>query len=242
MAARKSLSDLRTAVRDNLDESTASFWTNAELNRFINRAKDKVWVEVRKLKLDFFEKSLASTAGSQTILGETYDPTNLRVTVGGSTMTLPPDFHELKYLEVITSGHEDVVFRYLDLANPLFRRLRAMTDNTAPSEFRFDVYGTSYSNQILVYAPKSDTLLDTRLFYVYKPADLSADADELDMPDPLYIAVEEYATTRAQLKDRDELAAVWQQMGNKTVADLVGAAARQTQDIECAQSAFEDDL
>ena len=53
MAHRKALSDLRTAVRDNLDEASASFWSNAQLLRFINRAKDRVWVEVRKLKEDF---------------------------------------------------------------------------------------------------------------------------------------------------------------------------------------------
>lgn len=224
------------SIRSNLDEATASFWTDAELLAFANRAKDKVWVEVRKLKgNDFFTKTLASTASNpQTILGETYDPAALQVTVDGTELTLPHDFHELKMLEVITTGHTDVRFYHRDIAHRDFRDAREIAAGLTPGAFVFDIYG----ERTLVYAPKSNVALDTRLFYVYKPADLTTGADALDMPDPLYMAVEEYTTTRAQLKDRDELAAVWQQMGNKSVVDCLGAFTRQTQDAVFVEDAW----
>lgn len=225
MALRKTRAELLTAVRSNLDEATASFWSDTELYNFINRAKDKVWIEVRKLKADFFVKNLDTDDGSVTLHGESFDTSTLAISVGGTEITLPHDFHEMKYIEVTTSGYEDVRFYHRDITHPDFRAKRALTDNQTPTHFYFDVYG----ERTLIYTPKSSVALNLRIFYVFKPADVDG-STSLDMPDPLYLAVEEYATTRAQLKDRDETAAVWQQMGNKTVLDCLGAMTRQIQD------------
>lgn len=235
MAQAKTRAELLTAVRSNLDESTASFWTDTELYNFLIRAKDKVWMEVTKLQENFFTRVLNSTGGSVTILGATYATSNLGITVGGSTLTLPGDFASLKSLEVITSDYEWVPFYPMDMSSPTFLALRADTTQRGPTVFYYDIYGLT----TLLYTPLSNTALDTRLTYVYRPADMSASVD-LDMPDPLYMAVEEYATTRAQLKDRDETSAVWQQMGNKTVVDCLNAMTRQNADPVFVRGAYEE--
>lgn len=235
MAQAKTRAELLAEVRANLDEATASFWTDAELYRFLIRAKDKTWMEVVKLQENFFTRVLSSTDGTVTILGASYATSGLAVTAGGSTLTLPGDFASLKSLEVITAGYEYVRFGQRDLARPEFLALRADTTQRPPSAFYFDIYGLT----TLLYTPLSSTALDTRLTYVYRPADMSGSVD-LDMPDPLYMAVEEYATTRAMLKDRDDTAAVWNQMGNKTVVDCLSAMTRQIQDPVFVRGDYED--
>lgn len=233
MAQAKTRAELLAAVRSNLDEASSSFWTDAELYNFLIRAKDKTWMEVTKLQENFFTRTLASTDGSVTILGSSYATSGLAITAGGGTLALPPDFASLKALDVITSGYEYVQFYKRDLADPDFRALRADTSQRVPNAFLFDIYGLT----TLLFRPLSSVALDTRLYYVYRPADMSGSVD-LDMPDPLYMAVEEYATTRAMLKDRDDTAAVWQQMGNATVLNCLSAITRQIQDPVFVQDAY----
>ena len=233
MAHRRTLSDLRLAIRDNLDESTAAFWTNAQLNRFINRAKDRAWTEVRKLKSDYFLTNRVSTDGTVTILGESYDTASFQIPTGNTfTRTLPPDFTEMKRIEVTTSTYEDVQFQHVDYAHPEFRALRSITDDQSPDYFIFDIV----AERTMVYAPRSDTALDLRIWYVPIVADLTTDTDTLEMPWPLYKAVEEFATSGALKMDRDPNAAVWEASGNATVANAFGAHARQIQDPEFVES------
>ena len=229
MAHRKTLSAMRTAVRDNLDEDTASFWTNPQLTRMINRAKDRVWVEVRKLKDDYFLLNRSSTDGTVTILGESYATSSFQIPSGNTfTRTLPPDFSEMKRIEVITSDYEDVQFFYRDFADFNFRSLRAITSDQTPSSFLFDIV----AERTLAYAPRSSIALDLRLWYVPILADLSDDGNEMEMPHPLYLAVESYATATAQIKDRDGNAAVWENRAKAHIAEMFGGHARQTQDPE----------
>ena len=53
--------DIRTAVRDDLDEASAAFWSDSLLNRYINRSLR--WVHNRILSFDdaFFEKEVTVT-------------------------------------------------------------------------------------------------------------------------------------------------------------------------------------
>lgn len=228
MSHRKTLSDLRTAVRDNLDEATASFWTDAKLNRTITRAADAVWTEVRKLKgEDYFQVTRDSTAGTTTILGETYSLASFQIVAGTTqSVTLPPDFSEMKLVETITSGYEYVRWDFLDLADPDFRALRRITEQITPGSFVFDIT----DERTMVYAPRTNTTLDLRLTYTQIMPALSTDADELEMPHPLYLAVEELATARAQMMDRDPNAKAWFEWARNSVANALGSSTRQLQD------------
>ena len=245
MAYRRLLSDLRTAVRDNLDEATASFWTNAQLNRFLTRAADAVWMECRKLKADFFLLQRTSTDGSVTIYGDSYTTSSFAIVAGTTDYTLPMDLAELRRIDATTSGYESVVFRHADLATSTMRAYRAQTTNQDPTVIWFDVIG----ERTLTIAPKCSVALDLRLWYVPRTMifstagaslmDFATDTDELALPHPLYLAVEEMATMRAQLMDRDPSATNWEQMAERTVRRFFGAHARQSQDPEVVEGVFE---
>lgn len=245
-AWRRTASQMETAVRTNLDEATAAFWTQANIWTFLTRAAHAVGTEVRKLKADYFLKSLESDDGSVTIYGESYATSSFAIVAGTKEYTLPGDLLELKAIECITSGYEGVQFQHLDLASKHFRSARAITDNQPPVNFFFDIVG----ERTLTIAPKSDTALDLRLWYVSSVVlestagasimDISATTDQLVIPHPGYMAVEEVATARALLKDRDVTAAVYAQLADASVARLFSANARQTQDPEYAVGIFED--
>ena len=236
MAHHKTLEQLRTSVRDRLDESTASFWTNAQLDRYINRAKDRVWNRVKALKEDYFSISRSSTDGSLTILGETYAASSFALVAGTRSYTLPPDFSEMKLIEVITSNYEDTRFIYRDLAHPDMRAMLEVTDNQTPTQFLFDII----AERTMIIAPKSDTALDLRITYVQVFPDMTTSSDELTMPHPLYLSVEEYATMFALRQDRSPDAAMYESSGDKIIAEMFGAHARQTQDTESAVGYLSD--
>lgn len=230
MAHHRTLSQLRTAVRDNVDESTAAFWTNASLTRYLNRAKDRVATEVRKLKDDFFTVTRTSGDGALTILSESYSASSFAIVAGTSTYTMPPDLLELKLIEVTTSGYETVRFIHRDLTHHDMRAAMQITDNVSPSVIYFDLIG----ERTMRIAPKSDTALALQITYVQTFADLSDDSDELTMPYPLYLAVEEYATASAMMQDSNPNAAAHEARGRQIIEDFFGAHSRQTQDVEVA--------
>lgn len=226
MANHKLLSDLRTAVRDVLDESTAAFWTDAQLNRYINRAKDRVWNEVRKLKKDYFMVTRTAADGALTILGESFTASTLAVSAGGTSITLPQDFATMKLIQVTTSGYESVRFLHRDLAHPDMRAALEVTSQQTPDTFYFALI----AERTLRYAPLSNTALTLSMSYIQRFADLSADADELTMPHPFYLAVEEYAIASAMLQDDDAAAATHEARAKQIVLDATGADERQDQD------------
>lgn len=236
MALRKTLLNLRTAVRDNLDEVSPSFWSDAQLLRSINRARDRVWTEVKRLKDDYFLVSRTSLDGTLTILAESYAATSFQIVAGTKEYALPFDVSELKLIECLTSGYEHVRFVHHDLASPEVRALRELTTSQSPSLFAFDLIG----ERTLTIAPASDTTLNLRLWYVPILDDLVADTDTLQMPHALYTAVEEFATARSLVQDRAAEAATWEQMGLATVQRFMGAHRRQTQDPEMVRLYMED--
>jgi hypothetical protein len=137
----------------------------------------------------------------------------------------------MKLVECITSGYEEVVFHYRDMASAEFRSLLRLTDSPTPNEFLFDIFKEPPAMRVV---PTSDTALNLRITYVQLIADLSSDSDVLTMPMPLYLAVEEYATAMALKQDRSPDAGAYEAGGDKIIAEMFGAHHRQTQDVEIA--------
>lgn len=232
----KTLSDLRTAVRDALDEPTPARWANAQLDRYLNQAMFRVWNEVRRLRKDYFVRALASTDETVQVLCENYDTANLAVTVNGTTMELPADFAELVLFEVTTSGREQLRFVWRAMTDPLFRAAREQTTAQDPDIFYFDIY----DSRTLIYAPLSSVALDTRLFYVFRPAELSGDDTEMEMPAPLDLAVVWYAVASAMAQDLAPEAALYEQRAKSVIAEMVATDSRVNQDPQTAISAYAD--
>jgi len=234
----KTLLSLRTMIRDSVDEDTASFWTDAQLNRYINKSKDRVWSRIRELKDDYFDVVRSSTDGALTILGESYNASSFKIVAGTTDYTLPPDFVEMRLIEVITSGYEWVRFTFKRMNDRAFRDWRAITDNMTPDEFLFTLFKEPPAMSVV---PKSDTALDLRITYVQVIPDLSSDTDRLTLPHPLYLAVVDYATASALKQDRSPDAAAHEASGDKIIAEAFGASDRQTQDVQTAAGYLESE-
>lgn len=239
MAANKTLSQLITAVRENVDEAVESFWSDVRITNAINRAKDRVWLEIRKLKADFFDVTRSSTDGSVTILGASYATSSFAIVASATTRdyTLPPDLAELHLIEVITSGYEYVRFVPRNLSHPDMQGALRMVGTLSPSQF---YYALLAANTLRV-APYSATALDLRLTYVAQQADFdpAVTTATLDLPHPTYLAVIEFATAIALKQDRNPDAAAFEASGGNIITTYFGAFARQTQEVEIATSYLE---
>ena len=230
----KTLAAMRLLVRDQLDEASASFWTDAQLLRYLNRAKDRVWTRLRALNEYYCTVTRTSTDGALTIQGESYAASAFRIVAGTSDYALPPDFDSMSTIEVITPGYEDLNITRLDINGPEFRGARSLVDNQSPSgEIYFDII---QEPAVMRIAPKTDVTLDLRITYVQTLADLSADTDRLLLPNPLYLAVADYTTMFALRQDRSPDAGTYEQSGDKIIAEKFGSDFRQTQDISVARS------
>ena len=234
MPLRKTLLELRTACRNRLDEVSPSFWSNADLNDFLNGAKDRCVQEVRKLRQDYFVVTRTSLDGPVAVLSETYDCAGFRVVPGTRDYTLPPDFQELVSNRCVTSGFEWLRLSYRQHTDPDFRRA---LEETAPQTPQ---YYTLLGERTWRIAPLSDATLDVALTYVLVVPDLTSDTSTLEMPHPLYLAVREYAVAEALMKDHSPDAAAWEAKGNATIALFLGANTRQDTDTPVVHGYLEE--
>ena len=235
MALRKTLGEMVTAIRTNLDEVAPSFWAAADIPQFVNRSKDRVAMEVRKARQDYFEVTRTSLDAVVVILGETYDPASFRLVAGTRDYTLPPDVMELVSNHCLTSGMEQGRrLAYRRHTDPDFRRAMAETTPQVPRFY------TLVGERTWRVAPTPDATYDVELTYVAVVPDLTVSASALEMPHPLYMAVEQYATAEALMKDHSPDAAAWEAKGNATIALFLGANERQETDTPVVHSLFED--
>ena len=234
MALRRTLLEMVTAVRSNLDEISPSFWTTADIPQYLNRAKDKCWLEVRKADLGYFEQTRDSLDGVVSILGESYDCTSFRIVPGVRDFTLPPDFATLVSNRCVTSGFEWLRLSYRRHSDPDFRAALEETQARTP------IYYTLLGERTWRIAPLSDATYDFGLTYVYVVPDLTSNPSTLEMPHPLYMAVEQYATAEALMKDHSPDAAAWEAKGNATIALFLGTTARETTDTPVVTGYLED--
>lgn len=236
MALRRTLAQLVAKTRQNLDEVSPSFWTPDNVTAAINRAKDRVWTEVRKAQQDFFAVTRSSTDGTLTILGETYPASSFAIAPSVRDYTLPPDCVELREIECLTTGWEQVRFSKRTLADPQFRTALSRITPEQPGGFLYAVLG----ERTMRVVPLSDMALDLRLTYIAVVPDLVATTDLLEMPYALHGAVEEYATADCLMGDRAPESAAWEARGNSSIARFLGANERATTEPEYVIGYLED--
>ena len=215
----KTLLQLRTAVRTALDEATPSFWSNENIRLFLNNAKDRCWLEIRKAREDYFNTTSTFTSAPNVI-----------------DYTLPADFSEMRAFRCVTSGYEWLSPHYREQTHPDFRSALAETQATTPGH----LYYTLLAARTLRLVPKTDVTLSWSIDYVSSPPDLVAEADVLDLSHPLYKAVQEFAAAEAMQMDRDPNAASYEARGNATIALWLGVNDRQSTDVPHVAGFLED--
>jgi hypothetical protein len=156
------LSQLRSRVRNLLAEAQADFYTDSQIDRWINDGVEELWKTLRTEKEDLFVKVLKSTDSSVFILDRTFDPSTLRITSGVVSYTLPPDFIQLKYIRPISSSYSFTRFYPTDVASNIFDYLAASSVRGSTA-FVYDIVGRD-----LVIAPQPSISIDIELGYVYR--------------------------------------------------------------------------
>lgn len=156
------LLQIRTKARRKLDELTATFWSDDELNDYINETYRKVW----QLLIDDSNRKALKT-------------TNLSLVANTREVALPSDFVKARLLEHLV-GTIYYPCKY-------YERYDTVTgDNTSPFSIVGDQYSYAYSflgdNIILEPTPFDSETSTLRLTYFYVPTELSDDADEPDIP------------------------------------------------------------
>lgn len=183
-------STIVTRVRNNLQESTARLWTDAEILDKVNGAYKDLWRAINNTYQNYWL---------------TVDITSMSIAANGTTVTgVPSDFTTLKGMEPLTQSlARTLKFTYRDYNHPDFIEARTMdaVDPTAINEMFVAVTsrGGPVSAPTIHVAPSPTSAITLRVSYVPTQADLAA-GDNNPIPGESDKAVEYYATAYALAK------------------------------------------
>ena len=170
------LSDIRDRVRAFLKEPTATFWSDAELNNWINEAQIEVVNAVNDLALTKFQQESYITADGAS---EQYE--------------LPSDYLRGLSLE----DNSGTSYRFLPI-NLYLKKEEALS-------YKENAIFSIWNNAIYVWKNGAVVPVDTQihLFFIRRPADLVADTDETELPEQFIPALIYNTVVKALLKEEN---------------------------------------
>lgn len=191
------LSSLETVVRRHLKESSANFWSSAELVQHFNDGIQNLWGAV----IDLFEEHYL-----------TIDVTNVSLAVDGTSLTgVPADTYRVHLIEprdTTSSGTAPhTIFVPREYNSPEFANARAISAQDPGSGLRiyYQVTGVGYpvGTPTIQTAPKISTALNLR--FVYVPGiGVKVAADDNPIPGQSDQALIAYCTAFALAKEQED--------------------------------------
>jgi hypothetical protein len=180
----KTQAAILTSIRDRLDETTATFWTDAQLRRWVN------------------EGALDVARRTETI----QDRDDISVTAGTREYSLPVDCLRVYRVEYRVTGNDEafnLTFRQFNAMDEIWYTQQAITSNIP---LYYTIWGFSPSNKIVIYpVPGNDGSL--KVFNYRMPAELATDgsaaATVIEIPNGWENLLVDYAEYHALRKDRD---------------------------------------
>lgn len=215
-----SLTTMTTLIRDNLDEATASYWTDAEIQRKIVRRFRELWSRIIGIRDDWFKSSTAAT-----------------VTLVSGTLkyALAADFYRVATIRTTTSGKESVQWIWMSCKDPRFvEGQRADVTYSDPGIIYYDIEGVT--NIVVSPLPRA-TLVGSMEYYTI-PTDPTT---TFVLPDPILRYVEAGATADCLAKGPVGLLDYWRSETTTAWGILLPilAAPRSGQNNSHALSPFE---
>jgi hypothetical protein len=143
----------------------------------LNLAKDKIWALIVANDMDekwFVEQSQFGDSGAANYF--------TAMLAGFDTFDMPRDFHQLKAINVTTSGKEDYTFTRGSVGDDAWKlRREDMIAGTVFRDVLYDIVGPSPGSLVVPYALPE--LLEAVIFYSASSLDWTDDADEVtDFP------------------------------------------------------------
>ena len=161
---------LRLALYDaeavNLDGTTHRSLVESELLAWAQEGHHLLYAKLRQANQDFGLVTRQSTDADLRWHGVTYDPGSFALTTTARTYTLPPDFIEMRQIRAITSGEEERVFEWRDLAHPLsVESARRESTSTSEGTLYWDVVG----ERTLRLPQPPSVAMDIEISYIARP-------------------------------------------------------------------------
>lgn len=169
--------ELRTLALSLLDDDASGYFTEPQMNVFLNNAQNSVQKQLINCGQNYALKCVTTT-----------------LVVSQRNYELPDDFKKVNRLEVITSGSVPNE-SYQALTPITLNQQDLMTTGTATP----CAYYISKNSLFLVPAP--DTALTLRLTYTYLLPDMTQDSDVPDVPEAYHELIALYAARDGFIKD-----------------------------------------
>lgn len=231
------ISAIETQARRHLIETTASFWTSAELVDIIAKGCLDLWRPIVDLKQEYYL---------------TVDPTHVTMEANATTLTgVPPNVHKVYLIEPLDNGsngaNQGLHFDPLDYNDPKFRAARASA-STDPSNgviyYAVTGQGAPVAAPVIYVAPTVSSRLTLRFCYVpvLAVSDLTAE-NPVPIPGEADNALIAWTVAFARAKEREDRSPdpEWLTIyGTEKQNLLQSLGLRQLQEPEFVKGTFED--
>ena len=176
------LSELRTATRNLLNEEVPGFWSDAQLNSYINLGVLRVNSIISGIREDFFTVSATFV-----------------MTAGTSLYALPSDCRFVRRIEIYDPTDPNSIIKIDEMKFP---RLEAngdwlFTQNAQPKKF------VLINNQMR-FLPIPDSTYNIRIYYDARPVTLADDADAPTAPEDFHDLIVFWACILAKKQNEDD--------------------------------------
>lgn len=229
------ISAIETKVRLRLNETTALYWSSAELVGIISDGARDLWRDTVDLKAEHYF---------------TRDATNVSMAANGTTLTgVPADIHKVYLIEPRdtseSSSNRGVFFKPLEYNDQLFRSARSQSA-VEPSDcviyYSVTGQGSPVAAPTIYVAPKITSAMNLTFVYVPTLGDLTA-ASNVPIPGEADSALVAWTVAFARAKERDDRSPDprWLEIyGTEKQHLLQSLGLRQLQEPTYVKALFED--
>lgn len=221
MAFTDTLTSMTTLIRDNLDESAAGYWQDAEIQRKIVRRMRELWSRIISIRDDWFKSVV---------------PATITLVSGQLKYALPSDFFRVCTIRTTTSGKQAVAWVWMSCKDPRFvEGQRADVTYSDPGIIYYDIEGVD--NIVVSPLPQLGAVVGSMEYYTM-PTDPTT---VFALPDPFLRYIEAGATADCLAKGPVGMLSYWQVELQNAWAILLPilAAPRSGQNNSYATSPFE---
>lgn len=186
------------AVRGDLHEFTPLLFRDTDLLIWLNDGIQAVASATHAVNKDWLSRRMISTDAAETIHGESYDPSSLRLVADVGLYTLPPNVIQIRSLEPATQAQRDLGTQFLPRSSTHFEFLRQarMSYSQQPTRFYYTAVGVRQIRIVPVLVTGS-TSMDVELWYVALPSRLVMGAAFTGTPLQTVNVVKAYMVWRA---------------------------------------------
>ena len=192
------ISSIETQARRHIIETTASYWSSAEIIDIIAKGIKDLWRDMVDLKQEHFF---------------TRDNTNVSLAANTATLTgVPSDVHKIYLIEPrdisSSSSNKNLIFKPLDYNHPLFQAARS-EDDVDPDDtiiyYAPTGAGGPFGAVTVYVAPQVTTAVNLSFVYIPTLADSDLQsADNIPLPGEVDNALIAWTVAFARAKERED--------------------------------------